>query len=215
MKHDADIITVCVRKIVISGTVKHTYAFLLTVFIALCAREMEDYMAYCTTCGTQVPENSRFCPSCGHATASSQTASPNEGTQASYDNTSYNNNQVNYSNATPQSDVDSNKGLAILSYLGILVLIPIIAAPKSRFARYHSNQGLVLMIAEAVYAIAATILTVLLLLAGWVGVILVVVVWLLSIAFLVFAIMGLVNAAKGEMKPLPIIGGIVLIKSDI
>lgn len=35
---------------------------------------------------------------------------------------------------------------------------------------------------------------------------------LLWIALLIFAIMGIVSAAKGEMKPLPIIGGIKIIK---
>ena len=33
-----------------------------------------------------------------------------------------------------------------------------------------------------------------------------------SIATFVFAILGIINAVKGEMKPLPLIGGIEIIK---
>ena len=35
------------------------------------------------------------------------------------------------------ADVDTNKIFAVLAYLGILVLVPLLAAKESRFARYH------------------------------------------------------------------------------
>ena len=35
--------------------------------------------------------------------------------------------------------------MAILAYFGILVLIPILAAKDSKFARFHANQGLLFM----------------------------------------------------------------------
>ena len=38
------------------------------------------------------------------------------------------------------------KTLALESYLGILVLAPIFGAKKSKFVRFHANQGLVLCI---------------------------------------------------------------------
>ena len=46
--------------------------------------------------------------------------------------------------------MNGNKVMAILSYFGILVLIPIFAAKDDAFARYHANQGLVLLIASAI-----------------------------------------------------------------
>ena len=39
------------------------------------------------------------------------------------------------------ADVQNNKVMAVLSYIGILVLIPILAAKESPFARFHANQG--------------------------------------------------------------------------
>ena len=77
-------------------------------------------------------------------------------------------------------DAQDNKVMAILAYFGPVVLVPILAARESRFARYHANQGLVLLIA--------------------------------CIVFLVLAIIGIINASKGEMKLLPVISGISILK---
>ena len=44
------------------------------------------------------------------------------------------------------ADAEQNKVFGILAYLGILCLIPLLAAKDSRFARYHANQGLVLFL---------------------------------------------------------------------
>ena len=44
-------------------------------------------------------------------------------------------------------DIEQNKVMALLAYLGLLFLVPMFAAPNSKFARYHTNQGLVLCLA--------------------------------------------------------------------
>ena len=102
-------------------------------------------------------------------------------------------------------DAQDNKIMAILAYLGILVLVPILAAKESPFARYHANQGLILVIAWVAVYIVFFILAIALAFAG-LG-------WLISllsfaiyIVLLVLVILGIVNAAKGEAKPLPLIG---------
>jgi uncharacterized membrane protein len=107
---------------------------------------------------------------------------------------------------------------AILAYIGILVLVPIFAAKESRFARYHANQGLVLAIAGVAWGIVASILSTVLV-AGMVrsgafgvGTLISSLFGLVWIAFLVFAIMGIVNAAQGKFKPLPLIGTITILK---
>jgi uncharacterized membrane protein len=109
-------------------------------------------------------------------------------------------------------DVQDNKIMAILSYLGILVLVPIIAAKESPFARFHANQGLVLLIASIAYSIVVWIITIILALIlpvlAFIGTLLGVV----SIVFFVLAIIGIINAAKGEAKELPIIGKYKIIK---
>jgi uncharacterized membrane protein len=117
------------------------------------------------------------------------------------------------------SDVEKNKIMAILAYIGILVLIPILAAKDSKFARYHANQGLILFIAGFVGSIAVGILSGVILGAsmvihflGYLSCCL----WILwpciSFGWLALAILGIVNAANGKMKPLPLIGGYTILK---
>lgn len=96
---------------------------------------------------------------------------------------------------TASKDVEENKVLAIIGYIGILFLVPMLAAPKSEFAQYHARQSLVLFIAEIIIGIIWVIPVL-----GWI------IGMLGYIAGLVLMIMGIVNAANGVMKPLPIIG---------
>ena len=108
-------------------------------------------------------------------------------------------------------DAQDNKLMAILAYLGILVLVPIFAAKESPFARFHANQGLILLIVEIAVYIVFYILAIALALSGfW---------WLISLisfvvylGILIFVILGIVNAAKGEAKELPLIGKYRILK---
>jgi len=99
------------------------------------------------------------------------------------------------------ADVEKNKAMAIIAYLGILCIVPLLAAKDSPFAMYHANQGLVLLL----FGIAVGIITVVPVIGWIVGA----VGWITHVVFL---IMGIINAAGGQMKPLPLIGGITLIK---
>jgi len=101
--------------------------------------------------------------------------------------------------------MDSNdKVFGILSYIGILWIVGL-AAGKTPFAKFHANQGLVLFLAEIVIGIAGGILSFIPFIGGIVS-------GLGSLASLVLMILGIVNVAQGEMKPLPVIGGITIIK---
>ena len=96
--------------------------------------------------------------------------------------------------AADPADADSNKLMAILAYIGILVLIPLFAAKESKFARFHVNQGLILLIIEVVIFFIGRI-------PGLSGLI-----WLLNLCVVVLSIIGIVNATKGQLKELPLIG---------
>ena len=120
---------------------------------------------------------------------------------------------------TPESlevtaeDAEKNKIMGILAYLGILCLVPILAAKDSPFAKYHANQGLVLFIVWIVLAVALNTLNYVLLtiLPASMGFI----ISILSLAYLgllILAILGIINAAAGKCVPLPVIGGIKLLK---
>lgn len=100
---------------------------------------------------------------------------------------------------TPE-DASANKVMAILAYLGILVLIPLFAAKESKFARFHVNQGLILLLISVVLFVVGKILPSLSVL-----------IWILNIGVFVLAIMGIINAAKGEAKKLPVVGNINII----
>ncbi len=109
-------------------------------------------------------------------------------------------------------DADKNKIFGILAYLGILCLIPIIAAKDSPFGKYHANQGLVLFLLEIVIWIVLFVINIVLaMLPGGLG-FLSAIFGLLYLAPLVLLVMGIINAAAGKCVPLPIIGGIKLLK---
>ena len=103
------------------------------------------------------------------------------------------------------ADVDKNKIFAVLAYLGILFLVPLLAAKESRFARYHTNQGVVLFLAAVICSVGGMILS-------FIPIVGCLVMPTVMIGILAFVIMGIINAAKGECKPLPLIGQFKLIK---
>lgn len=104
-----------------------------------------------------------------------------------------------------QSDAEKNKAMAIVGYIiPILFFIPLITdAKNSPFAKFHSNQQLILLLAAIAVNIVGSIVPFL----GWF-----IILPFGSIALIVLAIIGIINAAKGEMKKLPVIGGFSIIK---
>ena len=100
------------------------------------------------------------------------------------------------------ADVEKNKVFGILAYLGILWLVPLLAAKDSPFARYHCNQGLVLFLGAMCVWFACLIVTAI----PYLNLIMILVWPAFGIVCLVFAILGIVNAVNGVCKPLPLIG---------
>lgn len=109
-------------------------------------------------------------------------------------------------------DAEKNKIFGILAYLWILCLVPILAAKDSPFAKYHANQGLVLFLLEIVISISFYIINIIVftIMPGF-GFI-VSILNFVYLAPLVLLIIGIINAAQGKCVPLPIIGGIKLLK---
>jgi len=117
--------------------------------------------------------------------------------------------QTNQTQNVPQgdkADVEKNKAMAIVGYIiPILFFIPLISDGKnSPFAKFHANQQLILLLFGAIgYVVSAVLMVVLIGFLIWAVV---------AVASIVFMIMGIINASKGEMKPLPMIGGFSIIK---
>ncbi|MDT3738045.1 MAG: hypothetical protein RO257_00950 [Candidatus Kapabacteria bacterium] len=109
-----------------------------------------------------------------------------------------------FDNAFANEDIEQNKVISLFAY--IIFFIPLLAAKDSKFGRYHANQGLVLFLLSIAFWIVATIITSIIPLIG------LIIFPLGYIGLLILAILGIVNALNGKANPLPIIGGISLIK---
>jgi uncharacterized membrane protein len=95
--------------------------------------------------------------------------------------------------------IDEGKGLAWLSYLGILLLIPLLVNKDNEYSKFHVKQGIVLLIAGIALSIASIIL-------GFIPVIGALIALAVGIFLLVLTIMGIVNALTEKTTPLPVIG---------
>ncbi|MBQ0014297.1 MAG: hypothetical protein KBS82_03125 [Oscillospiraceae bacterium] len=114
-----------------------------------------------------------------------------------------------------KEDIEKNSAYAVLGYFGILVLIPIIFAPNSKYARFHANQAVILFIMNTVYLLVAAGVIALLALAGKVAAIIAGLIFaLLSLVIFVMWAKGLSNAASGRAKKLPLIGEYEIIDVD-
>jgi uncharacterized membrane protein len=96
-------------------------------------------------------------------------------------------------------DISKNKLVAILAYFGLLFLIPLFAAPQSKFAQFHANQGLLLFIVSVIVGIAGGILW----LIPGLGLIANV---LLLLAVFAFFLFGVYHTISGRAKELPFFG---------
>lgn len=102
----------------------------------------------------------------------------------------------------PPPAATENKTVAIVSYLtliGFIVAIILHASQKTRLGAFHLRQSLGLMLA----AIAVGIVDIPMMMVPFIGWIIALAAW---VALFVFWVMGLVAAANGELKPLPVIG---------
>lgn len=81
--------------------------------------------------------------------------------------------------------------LALLSYLNILVLIPLFASKNMPLVRFHAKQGVVLtaFFALSLFTLYVPVLP-----------------YLFALFYVVCIICGIVNVARGGEKHLPLIG---------
>ncbi len=119
---------------------------------------------------------------------------------------------------TPEMDVKQNKGTAWLSYLGLLVLIPMFTKKYSDYTRFHVKQGATLCVVEFAYGILFSIILSIIppftfsyaytITVNPVYTIFNTIYWIGMVVLTVFAIIGIVNSATGKRKELPLIGKI-------
>jgi|DewCreStandDraft_4_1066084.scaffolds.fasta_scaffold00406_27 uncharacterized membrane protein len=100
----------------------------------------------------------------------------------------------------PESKESDVRSVAWLSYLGLLLLVPLVVHKDNEFAKFHIKQGLALFVCEIAWSMAGSAVAWipfvghLVFSAGWV-------------VLTVLMVIGIVNAASGRSQPLPVIGG--------
>ena len=99
-----------------------------------------------------------------------------------------------------QEDIEKNKVMAGLAY--IIFFLPLLACPDSKFAKYHANQGLILLIVSFAGSIILSLIPII----GWL------LLPIFTVVVLIFAVIGLVNGLGGKAKELPIIGKYKILK---
>jgi uncharacterized membrane protein len=102
----------------------------------------------------------------------------------------------------PPEDIARGKTIAILSYctiIGWVIAIILQQSEKSRFGAFHVRQGLGLLIFGVGSILAITML-------GWIMFFLWFLIPLIQLTVLIFIILGIINAASGQAKKLPVIG---------
>jgi uncharacterized membrane protein len=91
--------------------------------------------------------------------------------------------------------IEQNRLMAILSYIGPLVIISYLVAKDEPFTKFHIKQGLVLLVANIALWVLASVAYPF---------------WplfrLCNLALFILAIIGIVNAAQGKEKELPLVG---------
>ncbi|MDA1038139.1 MAG: hypothetical protein O2877_00440 [bacterium] len=94
-----------------------------------------------------------------------------------------------------KNDIDDNKLISAIGYLGILCLIPLLLKKDSKYAQYNGKQGLVITIAWVIL---------------WIGNIvpfLGQIIWFLgSIALLILVVIGIMNSLQGNVWEMPYLG---------
>lgn len=156
---------------------------------------------FCSKCGQQNNDDAKFCSKCG---------APLENTQP-------------YQQPINQTatEADNSKLFNILSYIGILWLFGLLINPEKNKpeVKFHVGQGIMLSIVGVGLNIVASIITSILTAIFhfsaiyFIAVILNSLIWIaISGGLIALMIIGIINAAKGEQKPLPIIGGYAFYK---
>ena len=118
-----------------------------------------------------------------------------------------------------KEEIENGKLMALLSYIGILALIPYFAEKENKYVRFHAIQGLNLLIinlvvsaASFVVAIVATVLFIIPIIGRILGYLLYLVIGLVPVGLLVISILGVVYSLQGNAKELPIVNQIKFIK---
>lgn len=169
-------------------------------------------MAFCKKCGKELQDDAKFCGVCGEPTEPSKESSNSASDSVANDAFEKTKEQVekvldtkDYSEQFDKEEVEKNKVICALSYFGILFFLPLILCPKgSKYAKFHANQSLLILILSVVANIVFAFI-------GLIPVLGTILHILINIVIFAAFLFGLINTLMGKSKELPFIGGIRII----
>lgn len=169
-------------------------------------------MAFCKKCGKELQEEEKFCSACGESTETTKENTSSDASSVVNDAYQTVKGKVetildtkDSSGEYSKEEVQKNKVICALAYLGILFFLPLVACPKgSKYARFHANQGLLILILAVVCNIIGKVL-------GLIPIVGAIIWILIDVVLLVGLLFGLINTLMGKSKELPYIGGIRII----
>lgn len=103
------------------------------------------------------------------------------------------------------NDNSTAKVICILDYIYILWILGLFVEKDNEDVKFHTNQGLILFILNVVAGVLGLVL-------GWiplVGGVIKFICWAVNVLGFALMIVGIVNAAQGQRKPLPVIGNLL------
>ena len=206
-------------------------------FCSKCGTQVTEGSKFCQNCGNDVSGSSNGqqmnTASSNNQQSGYTQANNQEGyNQGNFNQGNYNqgnHNQQNFGNNmssflnTPDTtnqysmdDINQNKVMAIIAYLGILWLIPFFGAKHSPFAKYHVKQAFLLICCETIWWIVSFFINFafrnyvrltasfeILIGTPW---IITMILWIVNIILFAFSVIGIINAVQGRAKELPLIG---------
>lgn len=150
--------------------------------------------SFCAKCGRKIPSDAVFCPYCSAAVRkSTRKAAPVRDAARRAEPS------ADFSERNARADVRNNRTMAMLAYPSVLILVPILLARRSYFARFHINQAVLPNLLGTALLILGILLTPVSSFFGWLFA-------LLDLPLLILRAIGFRNARNGLTRELPFIG---------
>jgi uncharacterized membrane protein len=145
-------------------------------------------MAFCSSCGGQVPAGATVCPACGHSAAVPAVVATTQ--------------------ASGGGLTDNVAGmLAYVTIIPAILFLVLEPYNKNRFVRFHSFQSIFFAVGWIALWIGVMIISAVLAFIPILGHLIALLMWMvISIGFFVIWIILLIKANQGQMYKLPIIG---------
>ncbi len=159
---------------------------------------------YCTNCGSEINDNDA-CRKCGFDPTSEKNFCSNCGTKTDPRQVICTHCGVSLGGNSVSVTIGEDKTIAILSYItliGFIIALVMHSSNKTKLGAYHLRQALGLMCTGFAIYIVLMILVII----PFLFIIKLILMPLVSLGILVLLIMGIINAANGEMKPVPLVG---------